>query len=542
MHTIFRCKKILTMNPARPTTTHVAVAQGRILGTGSFDELKAWGEYKLDHRFADKILMPGFVEGHSHALEGVLWRRMYCGYFDRMDPDGQLCSGLKSMEDLISGLQSAVSKLESDQPLAGWGFDPIYFNNKRMTRNDLDRISSDRPVGILHASIHIMNVNTHTLELLGWMRKDMNHPGLPIGDDGLPTGELRGPDVMTPAAEHIGFGQDMLECDAEGLKQFSRLCVRTGITTATDLASQLKPDQVARNLAITANDDFPVRLVALKFHHGSTPDELIERVLELRSQSTDRLRLGMIKVVADGSIQGFTARLNFPGYFNHAPNGLWYIAPEQMLEIYRLALENGIQVHTHTNGDEATDLALDMMEEALRKHPSFDHRFTIQHGQLANIAQFRRMAKLGVCVNLFANHHFYWGDSHYNLSVGPERAERMNACRSALDHNIPLAIHSDAPITPLGPLFTAWCAMNRETSSGRQLGGYECLSLDQALQAITLGAAYTLRLDQEIGSIEAGKQADFAVLNADPYQVPSLRDINVWGTVQQGRVFSADEI
>jgi len=315
------------------------------------------------------------------------------------------------------------------------------------------------------------------------------------------------------------------------------------VTTATDLAAKLSDEVVQVGLNITARDDFPLRLMPFRFHHGLTPSELLQHVLELAEKTTDRFRLGRIKVVADGSIQGFTARLNPPGYYNGAPNGLWYIAPEQMLEIYKLALEHNIQVHTHTNGDEATDLALDTLEKALQKYPRHDHRFTLQHGQLINSAQFKRMARLGCCVNHFANHHFYWGDEHYHLTVGPERAERMNPCRTALDHHIPLAIHSDAPITPIGPLFTAWCAVNRLTNSGRVQGEHERISVDEALYAITMGAAYTLQMDNEIGSIEAGKRADFAVLEDDPTTIDPLmlKDVNIWGTVQDGRVFDASE-
>jgi len=215
-----------------------------------------------------------------------------------------------------------------------------------------------------------------------------------------------------------------------------------------------------------------------------------------------------------------------------------------MLSIYEMALEAGIQIHTHTNGDEATDLVLDTLEAALKKHPCSNHRFTIQHGQLINAAQYRRMAKLNMCVNHFANHHFYWGDEHYRLTVGPERAERMNACRTALDSGIPLAIHSDAPVTPLSPLFTAWCAVNRLTHSGRTQGEHEKISIAEAIHAITLGAAYTLNMDDEIGSIECGKHADFAVLEDDPTTVEplALKDVKVWGTVQAGRVFAASNI
>lgn len=531
------------MNPARPRVSHVAVKEGLIVGAGSLEELEGFGPYTLDERFKCKVLMPGLVEGHSHAMEGMLWRYTYCGFFDRMDPDGKIWKGLKSVDEVLAQLTTVNATLpDPTAPLPGWSIDPIYFDNQRLTRHDLDQVSTTRPIGILHASVHIMNVNTKALELAGLLRPGIVHDGIPLGDDGLPTGELKGPDVMLPVGIHAGFDSDMLDCDAKGLREFSRLCVRAGVTTATDLASRLQEHTVSMTTNITRQNDFPVRLVALRFHHGVTPSELIKQVKKLQARSTERFRMGMIKIVADGSIQGFSARVNFPGYYNQAPNGLWYIAPEQLAEIYQLALENGIQVHTHTNGDEATDLALDKMDEALRKHPAFDHRFTLQHGQLANAAQFRRMSRLGMCINLFANHHFYWGDEHYHLSVGPERATRMNACRTALDNNVPLAIHSDAPITPLGPLFTAWGAVTRLTASGRVQGAYERLTVNEALYAITLGAAFTLRLDHEIGSIEAGKKADFAVLESDPETVDSLKDVGVWGTVQGGRVFAADDI
>ncbi|MBU2532193.1 MAG: amidohydrolase family protein, partial [Alphaproteobacteria bacterium] len=212
--------------------------------------------------------------------------------------------------------------------------------------------------------------------------------------------------------------------------------------------------------------------------------------------------------------------------------------------MYRLALENGVQVHTHTNGDEATELVLDCIEEALGHHPAPDHRFTLQHCQLADAAQFRRMAALGMCVNLFPNHHYFWGDQHYEITVGPERAERMNACATALRSGVPMAIHSDAPVTPLGPLFTAWCAVNRQTASGRTLGANERISVEEALTTITLGAAYTLKLDGEIGSIECGKRADFTVLEEDPRDVAPehLKDLEIWGTVLGGRIFAAASI
>jgi len=317
--------------------------------------------------------------------------------------------------------------------------------------------------------------------------------------------------------------------------------VRTGVTTATDLAATLGDAELDTLLRLTGEDDYPLRLVSLLRLIGLKPADAVARAVALRERETDRLRLGRIKIVADGSIQGFSARLRWPGYYNGAPNGLWYTAPETMRECYALALREGVQVHTHTNGDEATELALDCIAQALREQPRADHRFTLQHVQLADTAQFRRMKALGVGVNLFANHHYYWGDEHRAVTVGPERAERMNACATALREGVPLAIHSDAPITPLGPLFTAWCAVFRLTASGQVLGAAERIGVADALRAITLGAAYSLGLDGEIGSIECGKRADFCVLDDDPSALPpdQLRELRIWGTVQGGRVFAA---
>jgi hypothetical protein len=399
-------------------------------------------------------------------------------------------------------------------------------------------------VGVLNASGHILNVNTKALDLAGLLRTGINHPGIPLGDDGLPTGELKGPDAMTPVGIHVGFDRDLLACDEPGLRQFARLCVRAGVTTAADLANLLPQDAVEMMLRVTGEEAYPARIVSLRRLQNMTVPEIVDRALELREMSTDKLRLGIIKVVSDGSIQGFSARLRWPGYYNGAPNGLWYVPPEQLLEMFTLALQKGVQVHTHTNGDEATELVMDCLEEALRRHPAPDHRFTLQHCQLADAAQFRRMKALNMCVNLFPNHHFYWGDQHYAMTVGPERAERMNACATAVETGVPMAIHSDAPVTPLGPLFTAWCAVNRRTATGRTLGEHERIDVATALRAITLGAAYTLKLDGEIGSIETGKRADFAVLEDDPREIGAekLKDVGVWGTVLGGRIFPAAEI
>jgi predicted amidohydrolase YtcJ len=198
--------------------------------------------------------------------------------------------------------------------------------------------------------------------------------------------------------------------------------------------------------------------------------------------------------------------------------------------------EAGLTVHTHCNGDEASEVFISAVERAQREHPRPDHRHTVQHSQMTTAEQYRRMAAAGMCANIFSNHIYYWGDEHRDLTIGPERAAAMDGAATALAAGVRIALHSDAPVTPLGALHLAWCAANRLTASGQVLGEGERISVAAALHAVTLGAAHTLRLDDEVGSIAPGKRADFAVLEEDPLAVEprEVKDIGVWGTVLGG--------
>jgi len=166
--TVFVAKKIITMNSYRAEATHVAVRDGRILGVGSLQQMAQFGEYTLDEQFADKVLMPGFVEGHCHAKEGGIWEHAYVGYQDRYDPDGKLWRGADSFDAVIDVLSEAAKRLPGDgTPVFGWGFDPIYFGEERMSTKHVDRISTTRPVLVLHSNGHVLNVNSKILEDAG---------------------------------------------------------------------------------------------------------------------------------------------------------------------------------------------------------------------------------------------------------------------------------------------------------------------------------------------------------------------------------------
>lgn len=550
--TVYAARRIVTLNPAQPVATHVAVRDGRILAVGDLDRMAAWGAYTLDTTFADKVLLPGFVEGHCHLKEGGMWEMPYLGWFDRRDPQGRVWPGLRSMAAVVARLTELDAQLGAagqppGTPLIVWGFDPIYFGGERMTVAHLDRVGDGtRPIVVAHANGHLLNANSTMLAIAG-VDADTDVEGVVRFDagpqQGQPTGELQEPAAMSLVLRPIGGAGLQAPLDDAGLQAFGAICRLQGVTTATDLVNRLGVRELAVLRRNTDDDSFPVRILpAFQAFHGSQgAADGAAHVQALLPTSTDRLRFGLVKMMLDGSIQGYSARLRWPGYVNGAPNGIWVTAPSQYETDFEVYHRAGLTIHTHTNGDEASLAAIDAVERVLARAPRPGHRHTLQHGQMIDRPMFDRMAQLGLSANLFANHLWYWGDQHHDMTMGPDRAHRLDDCRAALDAGVRLAIHSDAPVTPLAPLFTAWCAANRITPSGRVLGPSQRLRVDEALHAITLGPAWTLGLDHEIGSIEVGKRADFAVLHDDPLAVDpmALKDIAVWGTVLSGRVFQA---
>lgn len=537
--TVFRAAKILTMNRAQPEATHVAVREGRVLAVGDADRAAAWGAYRLDERYADKVLMPGLVEGHAHLTAGGLAQFAYVGYHPRPAPAGVRWPGCRDFGEVVAQLRDVESRMaRGSEPLLAWGFDPIFLGAERISVEHLDQVSLQRPVVILHASHHLLSVNSAALRAAG-IDRDSPIEGVVRLPNGEPSGELQEFAAMFPVLRLVGNRFRAAGTSEAGMRMFGELARQAGVTTSADFGNDPSEEGYATLRRVTGEADFPVRIVpgAMSLHGDVSMQEHAARLRRRIAANSDKLHYGIVKLFADGSIQGFSARLRWPGYYNGHANGIWNSAPQQLAEAIDFFHTQGFQLHIHTNGDEATEVALDALQDTLSRHPRHDHRHTLQHCQMADEALLRRMASLGVCANLFSNHLYYWGDAHIEQTLGPDRAMRMNPCASALRLGVPLAIHSDAPITPLAPLFTAWCAVNRRSSSGQVLGEAECISVDDALRTITLGAAYTLHLDHHIGSIEVGKQADFCVLDDDPTEVPpaELRDVRVAGTVLGGR-------
>lgn len=519
----------------------------RVRAVGSMAEMEQYPGVTVDHRFAEVVLFPGFVEAHAHPFGGALWDFTYVGRYDAMSPDGRRWPGCRSTETVLERLREAAAALPEGEPLLAWGLDPIYFPTERLDKGHLDSVSPTRPIAVMHQSFHLMTVNSQVLTA-DHITRDSLVEGVSRGPDGEPNGELQEPAAMGLVTSIPSMLSGAGGFNEAAYRNFGLDARNHGITTLTDLGNRslTDDDYVAAYRAVVDSDDYPARistfLLGTAGGAGSAPGAQAARARELRATSGDKLRFGHVKLILDGSIQGFTARLQAPGYLPDDRKGIWVMAPEAFVEAFRAFHDAGLTVHVHCNGDEATELFLETVEQALELHPRWNHRHTVTHSQLTTPAQYRRMAALGMCANIFSNHLWYWGDQHRDLILGPDRASRMDAAATAARCGVPFTLHCDSPVTPLDPLATASYAAGRVTPSGSVLGEHELISVPLALEAMTLGAAYTLKMDHEVGSIEAGKYADFAVLDRDPYvlEAAELRDVTVHGSVLGGRHFAVE--
>lgn len=540
--TVFKAKKIITMNPQQPYATAVAVLDGKILAVGELETMQSWFDryaYTVDNRFADAVLLPGFVEAHMHPqITGLLWKKTYVGYFDRISPDGTFHKGLKTKQEVLDKLREAVAhKKESGDAkpwITAWGYQSEFYNNEGLTVDDLDPIMDGFYTVVENASMHIYYVSSNVLEKLK-LTPQSTIPGVGI-KDGTLTGEIAEVQAMTRLATllpeiSLAYMQS-ITCDV------ARLVQRRGITTMADAAFGLLPNGYEAYQSQALKEDFPVRVVLFPESAFVKAQGGVAYLQKMHAQNSENLSFGPVKFVLDGSVQGYTAHLRWPYYLN-GTNGVQNMSVDdlknELLPIHRA----GFQAAMHVNGDQAIEDALAALSYVLAAAPRFDHRHRFEHNQMVTENQLMRMATYGIATNLFVNHVHYWGDLHVEKFLGYDRAQRLNPARSALAHGVKFAFHSDASVTEADPLKTVWIAATRKTLSGKVLGVDETISVYEALRAVTLDAAYLLFQDTIKGSIEVGKLADFVALTEDPLSVPvdAIPNIQVKATVLGGSVF-----
>lgn len=539
----------MTLDPGTPVAQAVAVMDGKILGVGTLDEVRGWvtdQEVEIDRRYQDAVIVPGFIEAHMHPqITGILWQGVYVGRFDRTAPDGTPTKGMETKQAVLDRIKEAAAKLPADgRWLIGWGYQPEFYGNSPLTRADLDPISNGHPIFVENLSMHIYYANSKAFEIAG-IGDNTNVVGI-VKKDGKPTGEIEEVEAA------LTFVAKLPPLDEKTMLKATwdagKLAHRVGVTTFADLSFGAIPGAYKAYQAVASDPSFPVRIVLNPlievFQKGPVAEKGgLDYLAEMHKHDTDRISIGGVKFVVDGSIQGYTGLFQWPYYYKTFKNGVANTSQDDLNKWVFEVHKRGYQAVIHANADLATEMALIALAAAQRQAPQLTTRHRIEHNQYATQSQLAEMKQLGVATNLFTNHIFFWGDLHYSTFVGPDRAEDMDPAGSAQRLGIPFSLHSDASVTPVNPLFSMWTATARKTMSGRVLGEKERISVPQALHAVTLGAAYLLGQDDKKGSIKSGKLADFTVLDRNPLDVGTpdeLKAIKVLGTVMGGKAFPAD--
>lgn len=532
---IIRGGPIVTVNPAQPAAEAVAIAGGTIVAVGSEAEvMKHKGPATVVTDLGGKTLVPGFVDGHSHFMSLVdVQTQALCA-----SPPAGPCT---TVADVIAALKRVQERrrLGPGKFVMGFGYDPELLAEKRPpTKQELDAAFPDNPVILVHVSGHGAMLNSKALAAYGITAATPTPEGGVIGREpgsNEPDGLLFETAFLPIFAKVPGPADDEV---IEILKASQDLYLEAGITTAQEGATMKHQLDLLRILA--DRGDLKLDVVALPFiteidaiFAGKLPaDEPTYR---------NRLRIGGVKIVADGSPQGRTAAFTTP-YLTDGPAGQkpWkgeLSFPQPALnEMVKKVYDGGATLYVHCNGDAAIDALLEAHRYASGGDPAKPRGTVGVHSQFIRRDQLEKYAAWKITPSFFTLHCFYFGDTHV-ANRGKQQADFISPMKSALALGIRPANHTDFNVSPLSQLFTIHTAVNRVSRSGQTIGENERITPLEALEAITIDGARMYGEEQAKGSIEPGKLADLVVLSANPLSVPTaeIQSIRVEETIKEGK-------
>jgi len=532
--TIYRGGTVLTMDAENRQADAVAVAEGRILAIGpEADILKLADQQTKRIDLSGRTMIPAFIDPHGHFPESG-----FCA-LHRVDLMCPPLGHITKLDQVFERLADYAAKTPKGEWVFGTFFDQTVIDEKRFpTMAELDRISTDHAIVVMHMSGHACVGNSEALRRAGVARTTPQPQGGHIEKDPV-TGELTGlleePAAMGPiSATMFGSGGERFR---EGLRWAADEYASQGVTTAQNAWAS---EHLLGEFLSAARDGEPkIRMTVLPDAHLE-PDIAAGR-LSLDVPDPRHLKIGPRKLFSDGSIQIFTAYMSEPyhtpfrgdaGYRGY-PVYERHVLTDHIVDLHKA----GHQIHIHVNGDGAGDDVLHAFDIAQNRYPRTDHRHTIIHGQTLRDDQLDQMKALGLSVSFFSFHVYVWGDRHREIFLGPERARRISPAASATERGIRYTLHNDTPVTPMRPLPLIWSAVNRLTASGKELGPEQCITPIQALRAHTIDAAWQVFREDDLGSIEAGKSADFAILSKNPLtHAETIKDIKVEATIKDGEI------
>jgi hypothetical protein len=539
---IYQAKEIVTLDPANPTAQAVAVVGDRVLAVGKLDELKAAAgkqPYTVNTTFADQVIVPGFIAQHDHPMLAALtMTSKIIAIEDWVLPQGT-AKAAKNRAEYLERLAEANRQLtDPNEVLLTWGYHQ-YFHGE-LKKADLDAISTTRPILVWHRSGHEFFLNSVAEKQYGvtkeWFDKQSDSAKKQSDFANAHYWEQGAFAVMPLIASAIASPAQV----RSGLEFVKSYYHANGVTLGSEpggIASKKMQD--VQN-AVLSDSSSPFRfyfIVDGKSITGAYPDEQVaaesEKLLTWGQGMTAYLPQ-QVKLFADGAI--FSQAMQVNGGYTDGHKGEWMMDPDFFARTFRVYWDLGYQLHIHVNGDAGLDMVLDQLELNMRRHPRPDHRTVIIHFAVSTPDQVARIKRLGAIVSGNPYYPIALADNYRSNGLDPERADPMVRMGDVERAGISYSFHSDMPMAPGQPLFLMWSGVNRVTNDGNTRAPEQRVSRLGALKAVTLDAAYSLRLEKDVGSIERGKLANFTILSQNPVtsEPMKIKDIAVWGTVQEG--------
>ncbi len=534
--TIYTGGSILTINDATPTAEAVATKDGRILSVGPLSEVSAHrGDATEVFDLDGRVMLPGFVDSHGHVVMGGL-QALSANLL--APPDGEVTDIASLQATLSAWAEENAKVVDQVNMIIGFGYDNAQLAELRHpTREELDAVSTDVPIIIVHQSGHLGVANSMALEIAGIDASSENPAGGVIqrAPDGDPNGVLEEYaffTVLVPMLSELG---------AEGMTAFAEagaeMWASFGYTTAQEGRSSGAIVETLK--ALDAKGGLPVDVIAY-------PDVLEARdyiEANVSRDYTGRVRVGGCKLTIDGSPQGFTALRDRPYYDpvgDYPPGYAGYsaVTMEQVQDAVNWCYARGIQIITHANGEGASDMLIAAIGAAQEQYGDPGNRPVLVHGQFLREDQVDSYKALGVFPSLFPMHTFYWGDWHREHTVGPVNAENISPTGWVRERGMMFGSHHDAPVAFPDSMRILSATVTRRTRSGDILGPNQRVDVMTALKAMTIWPAWQQFEEDDKGSIEVGKIADFVILSDDPTAVDpeTLADLRVLATIKDDEV------
>jgi predicted amidohydrolase YtcJ len=554
MITVYIAKKIVTMDPAIPIATAVAVSNGSIISVGSLADLKPWLDqypHQINRQFENNILYPGFVDPHNHPLmAGFIQTAFPLTYLPLPNPWGKPFPGVPNLAAAIAKLKEYSASISDPyQALLAWGYD-IPAMQQVPNKILLDQVSTVRPVLVWDASEHTIFLNSAAIN------KYLPNPeevkkiiGVGINNDGSLTGEFLSSEATQFVIKHTGNDLMNPERLNRSMLYANDQAQQGGITTTTEMTFGILDIDLEKSMMekFTNSDVTSLRIspVALADSFiAKYGDNAIKQVKALQQLNSDRLFYKGVKFMGDDAFLSETMKVENPGYTDWHQGIIFYPTPEDFERAMEPWWKAGFQIHVHSNGNGGNANVLNALQLLQDVKPRFDHRFTFEHFGVTSSMMIRKVKALGAIASVNPA-YFYTRAGIQAPHIGVDRISYAPRVGDLVREGVVVALHSDNPVAPPLPLTEVWAVVNRQNlyTGDKKWAPAEAVTVQQAMRMVTIDAAYIAGLENKVGSIEPGKYADFTVLVDDPISVPKekIKDVKVIGTVLGGRFIPVTE-